>query len=94
LEEEKTMAVYVDELRPVLPASSGGWNYREACRLWADGPLELDAFAGKLGLRKDWKRGDHYVLTRNKRGEALRRGATLTSSRKFAQMRRRSPARV
>jgi hypothetical protein len=88
------MAVYVDELRPILPASSGGWNCREACRLWADFPEELETFAGKLGLRTNWKRGDHYVLTRNKRGEALRRGATLTSSRKFARRERRSPARV
>jgi hypothetical protein len=88
------MAVYVDEMRPVLPVSPGGWSCREACRLWADLPEELEALAGKLGLRKDWKRGNHYVLTRSKRREALRMGATLTSSRKFARMRSPSnPAR-
>jgi hypothetical protein len=81
------MAVYVDELRPVLPTASSVGNCREACRLWADRPDELDTLAGKLGLRKGWKRGDHYVLTRSKRREALRLGANSASSGKFVRMR-------
>jgi hypothetical protein len=86
------MAVFVDEVRPILPTASSVGNCREACRLWAHRPDELDALAGKLGLRKDWKQGDHYLLTRSKRREALRLGASSASSGKFVRTRNRTRA--
>jgi hypothetical protein len=91
------MAVYVDELRPLTDGIVWGGrrqNHPEACRLWADHSEDLEILARKLGLRRDWKRGDHYLLTRSMRDEALRLGATFASSRKFVRMRSRYNVRV
>src|SRR4051812_33264563 len=78
-------AVFVDAMLPCL--RNARWPYDENCHLFvaAGTPLEvLHAFAAELGLRRAWfQAGDrsmpHYDLTRNKRREAVRRGAVEAS---------------
>ncbi len=83
------MTVYVDELRrtpkPYRPAN---WRYDHACHILAESDPELEAMAKKLGLRKDWKHGDHYDLTASKRAEAISAGAVGVTCRELVQLRR------
>jgi len=71
------MSVYVDRLRPVKPTAAWPWPY--AAHLTADSPEELHAFAGWLGLKKEWfqdhPRHPHYDLTVTKHLAAKKRGA-------------------
>jgi hypothetical protein len=78
------MAVYVDRLMPCIPTDR--WPYRFSCHLVADGDVELDAFARRLGLRREWFQGhrgklNHYDLTASKRKQALKVGAQEISGR-------------
>lgn len=76
------MAVYVDQLFPT--ARKANWPFDEACHLLTDGPIEeLHAFARKLSLKPEWFQGHHanpalhhYDLTKNKRLQALKLGAS------------------
>ena len=68
------MPVYVDRLRRVgnrAPKCFGGW----ACHMAADDPVELNAMAKQIGLRREWLHGDHYDLSASKRRLAIRLGA-------------------
>ncbi|MCP4540423.1 MAG: DUF4031 domain-containing protein [Chloroflexi bacterium] len=80
--------VYVDEQRPCM-----GWGpgrqYRSACHLMADSDAELEAFRKVLGLRANWRRGDHYDLTPNKRRDAVRLGAIETTVQELVKLRQR-----
>lgn len=79
------MAVYVDPMRPCR--SSRRWPWPEACHLTADSVSELDAFAGRLGLRPVWLQMGgpvpHYDLTRGKRAQAITAGALEETTRAF-----------
>lgn len=66
------MAVFVDNERIA-------WRGRMWCHLVADTLAELHAFAGRLGLRREWFQGrasyPHYDITVTLRIRALRIGA-------------------
>lgn len=55
----------------------GARNGHRWCHMVADEAdcEELHAFAGKLGLKREWFQGDHYDLTPVKRVLAVRMGA-------------------
>lgn len=82
------MAVYVDEMRVVGPP----WRYRSSCHMMADTDRELEAMARWLGLRKDWRHGDHYDLTANKRRRAVAAGALELSARAMVRLRLKARA--
>ena len=78
------MSVFVDDLF-VWPPTGKQW-----CRMIADTDEEMEEFARLLGLKRQWKHGDHYDLTPSKRNEALRRGAIPVTTNYFIQIRRRN----
>lgn len=86
------MAVYVDHA-----FAEGEWGrWRGGGHLQADTAAELHAFAGRLGLRREWFQRtpgrpdkDHYDLTREGRELAIRLGA-VTEDRATATRRRRA----
>lgn len=82
------MSVYVDEIRHVWPKLPG-WRYEHACHMLADTERELEAMARKLKLRQNWRHGDHYDLTANKRRQAVAAGALELSAREMVHVRRR-----
>lgn len=46
------------------------------CHMMATGGLEeLNAFAKRIGLKVEWRDGDHYDLTPSKRVAAIKAGA-------------------
>jgi len=71
------MSVYVDKLMPCIPSPK--WPFRFACHLIADSIRELDGFARRLGLKREWfqqgKLLPHYDLCASKRKLALELGA-------------------
>lgn len=74
--------VYVDD--------AGIWS---AGRLWfhmmADTDDELEEMARKLDLNGNWRHGDHYELTANKRKQALTLGAKPITSKEMVELRRK-----
>lgn len=86
------MTVYVDEMRNVLYASytrPAKWRHPTSCHMLAATPDELERMARKLRLRRDWKHGDHYDLTANKRRLAVKAGAVEVPSRELVAVRKR-----
>lgn len=84
------MAVYVDKMMPCVP--NARWRHDEACHLVADTLPELHEFARRLGLKRSWfqnKRMPHYDLTRSKREQALRLGASEINNKDFVALMRR-----
>lgn len=77
--------IYVDDLTACIPNKK--WRYEWSCHLFSDSSVEeLHKFAKKLGLRKSWFQDStlpHYDLTKNKRGVAMRAGATPCSRQKL-----------
>ncbi|MFF9908784.1 DUF4031 domain-containing protein [Streptomyces olivaceus] len=75
------MTVYVDQVTDYGDAVRGhGQRSTKWAHLTADTPEELHAFAGRLGLKREWfQHGDtyrwHYDVTPTKRDAALRAGA-------------------
>ena len=57
--------------------------------MMADSDAELEAMAKRLQLRKDWKHGDHYELSPNKRRQAVAAGAIETTAQELVRLRRR-----
>ena len=52
------------------------WQGRRWAHLVSDTSYdELHAFAGRLGLRREWFQGDHYDVPAEVREEAVRLGA-------------------
>lgn len=78
------MTVYVDEVRPVWPRR-WEFKYREHCHLMAESDKELEEMARQLQLPKRWRHGDHYDLTRNKRRQAINKGAVEISTREMVR---------
>ncbi len=74
------MSVYVDELCE-QHFHSGKWKHGQSCHLMATTEAELEEIARRLQLRKDWRHGDHYDLTANKRRLAVELGAIEITSR-------------
>jgi hypothetical protein len=86
------MSVYVDEPRESharLGIGPPRWKYKQHAHLIADSWIELDDFACKLQLRRDWRHGDHYDVTPRKRLEAIRLGAIQVDSRFVVKLRKR-----
>jgi hypothetical protein len=89
------MSVYVDHA-----FAYGEWGrWSGGGHLQADSPEELQAFAERLGLRREWfqskpgrPENDHYDLTRAGRARALELGAIAEDRR--AGTRRRQAIRV
>jgi len=73
------MAVYVDALFSVEQQQGYcGWQWTQACHMFADTTAELHAFAKRIGLKRAWfqnSRHPHYDLTATKRRRALAAGA-------------------
>ncbi len=84
------MTVYVDQLRPV-PAYAPPPLLRAGlvCHMMADTDDELEDMAGRIGMRKSWRHGDHYDLTPARRSLAMRYGAVEVNGRSLAELRRR-----
>jgi len=82
------MSVYVDDLRDTSMAFIRNWPYAEACHLMADSDAELEAFARSIGLRRGWRHGDHYDLTRARRAVAVRAGAIEVTARRLVEIRK------
>ena len=80
--------VYIDEQRSCRSWGPGR-QYHSACHLMADTAAELEAFRKVLHLRANWRRGDHYDLTLNKRREAVRHGAIETTVQELVKLRQR-----
>lgn len=77
------MGVYVDDMFWPKPGKFKGW-----CHLVADTEEELDAFAVKIGLKREWhqKRGhaySHYDVSPAKRIEAIKAGAVRVTTREL-----------
>lgn len=79
------MNIYVDESRSY--GCDGIW-----CHMWTDGEdEELDSFAGKLGLKKEWShvshgmigRFYHYDLRPSKKKIAIMHGAKQVRLRDY-----------
>ena len=90
----RQLAVYVDE--PLWESRGRRW-----CHLLADGPEELHAFAGRLGLRRAWfqtRAGrpwkDHYDLPEEVRAQAVHAGAVEVDLRHVAAHLRTRRARM
>ncbi len=60
-----------------------------SCHVMADSEMELELFARTIGLRKDWKHGDHYDISVHKRGLALAAGAMQVSDRWLVNLRKK-----
>jgi len=85
------MAVYVDRVHSVRMevTRKGPWRYPTVCHMMADTDLELEAMAKRLRLRKDWRHGDHYDLTENKRRAVVAKGAIEVTEYEMVKMRQR-----
>lgn len=80
--------VYVDELVCVgRRAPACFQNY--ACHMMADTEVELQVMARQIRLRRNWRQGDHYDLTRNKRRDAIVAGAVEVNALDLVYLRRR-----
>ena len=73
--------IYVDTLMPCL--RNPKWRYNYSCHLFADNIDDLHIFAESLGLKKAWFQDDyrlpHYDLTKSKRIQAVKMGASEVS---------------
>ena len=84
------MTIYVDEIRSLVKITHGLKGLHNAgCHMMAESDAELEAMAKRLRLRKDWKHGDHYDLSPNKRKQACAAGAVEVTSRELVRLRRR-----
>lgn len=82
--------VYVDEIMPCLQTSK--WPYGGACHLMANSTEELQAFAGRLGLKRSWfqnKSLPHYDLTAGMRSRAIGLGAVEIDRKTFVEIMRK-----
>ncbi|HSK96908.1 MAG TPA: DUF4031 domain-containing protein [Euzebyales bacterium] len=62
------------------------WRGRRWSHLASDHDYdELHAFAGRLGLRREWFQGDHYDLPEERWDEAVALGATPIDSRELVR---------
>lgn len=80
------MAVYIDQLQ--TSPTSARWRHPTHCHMMADDLEQLEALALRLGLRPNWRHGDHYDLTENKRRQAIELGAVPTTARHLVELRR------
>lgn len=80
------MTVYVD-------SEYIRWQGKMWCHLVADSARELHAFAGSLGLRREWFQGcsmyPHYDVTAAMQQKALRLGARPADRRTIVECGRR-----
>jgi hypothetical protein len=76
------VTVYVDNAR-------NPYGRMLMSHLIADSLEELAAFAGRLGLRREWRHGDHFDVCQAKRREAVQLGAIEVSEREVVAVRRR-----
>lgn len=76
------MTVYVDPLRRTCSP-----RLYVACHMMADTDTELKEMARLVGLRADWRDGDHYDLSPSKRRQAVRRGAREVHGRYLVRLR-------
>ncbi|MGJ0510325.1 MAG: DUF4031 domain-containing protein [Methylocystis sp.] len=76
------MAVYVDDTR----VPYGGMTM---CHMHADTDEELHAMAGRIGVARRWRHGDHYDICLAKRALAVQGGAIEITKREAVKVRRR-----
>jgi hypothetical protein len=72
------MAIYVDDAKIKF-------RHMKMCHLIADSDAELMEFAGKLGLRPEWKHRDHFDVCITKRQKAIDLGAIEISQHELAR---------
>ncbi len=84
------MNIYVDEIKPVLFEKRQGFKYSDSCHMLSNSNEELERFARKIKLRREWKHGDHYDLTRNKRRQAVEMGAIEITCREAVKIRKKT----
>lgn len=80
------MTAYVDAL-VVYPGAPRALR-SGSCHLLADSDVELEVFARKLGLRREWKHVDHYDLSATRRAHAVALGAREITRRQMVEIRR------
>jgi hypothetical protein len=78
------MTVFVDPLMTCIPTPT--WRWVKSCHMFAADPIELHAFASKLGLHRAWFQNrpghvPHYDLNASKRRKAIRLGAKSVSGK-------------
>jgi hypothetical protein len=76
-----------------IPAQLPGMRLAIWCHLTADTKDELHAFARSIGLRRSWFQDKpaglwHYDVTKSKRAEAVRAGATQIGYLNMREFRR------
>lgn len=49
-------------------------------------PDELDLFAGRLGLRPEWRHNDHYDVCQSWRRRAIKAGAVPVSGQRLRRL--------
>jgi hypothetical protein len=81
--------VYVDDL--IRTQRSRQWPYDMSCHMIADTTEELLTMAKRLGLNPAWVQSkgayfEHFDLTKTKREEAIRLGATAIPWRNMARI--------
>ncbi|WP_072143555.1 DUF4031 domain-containing protein [Pseudanabaena sp. 'Roaring Creek'] len=79
--------VYVD-------AAINRWKGKLWCHLTSDSLTELQEFAGRLGLKKEWFQNHrlipHYDITENKRAIAIQLGAiAITTEERIKKVKER-----
>ena len=89
------MSIYVDDMRPVQTRPTWfslirqrKWRYPEHCHMMADSDKELEEMARLCRLPNQWRHGNHYDLTANKRRLAIARGAIVISTREMVSFRK------
>lgn len=82
------MSVYVGPLRNHHPLSRR--RITRTAHLLADSDSELERMAQRIGLRKDWRHGDHYDVSHAKRELAIRAGAIQATDRELVELFRKS----
>ena len=80
------MAVYIDPLFGTPRSKT--WRYDQACHMLADTVAELDAFASRIGLRREWRQTKpfHYDLTPSRRAAAVKAGAVEITQRQMVDI--------
>ena len=81
------MSVYVGPLRDHQPI--GRQRIARTAHMLAESPEELARMAKRIGLRKDWRHGDHYDVSLAKRELAIQAGAIEVTDRELVEVGRR-----